>query len=357
MPRRSRTRLGDRHPRLWPPPVAVVVAGAVAVVLVVAGLVVLLTGGPEPTVATRRTRRVPVTTAVGTTPTTSGRPCRAPLTAEAPLRLWIAGDSLAWSVGTGLGRVAAATGVVAPVYESHVSSGLTSPGFFDWPRRIDTELARLDPEVVVIVLGTNDWGAPAAGGTSSGTTESWKARYTTLVQSVVDRVARPGRTLVWFGPPILKDPTQDSGSRAVAEVIAGVVARNPDAVFVDGRTLLDAADGTYTATVETDGRKVQVRTGDGVHFTPEGADFVGRALLAELDAQCRLKAQSVPNSRQVVVETQGSNAYPGSTAGSAATTVPGPTTAPTTTPTTVPATVAPTTVPTTATPVTTTVGR
>jgi len=126
---------------------------------------------------------------------------------------------------------------------------------------------------------------------------------------------------------------------------------------LDGRTLLDAADGTYTATVEVDGRKVQVRTGDGVHFTPEGADFVGRALLAELDAQCRLKAQSVPNSRQVVVETQGSNAYPGSTAGSAATTVPGPTTAPTTTPTTVPATVAPTTVPTTATPVTTTVGR
>ena len=360
MPRRSPgARSRDRRPRRWRPPVRVVAAGVLAAALIAAGAVLLLTRGTSPSVASRPPRKVPATVATGTPSTTSGRPCRTPLTADAPLRLWIAGDSLAWSVGTGLGRVAAATGVVAPVYESRVSSGLTSPGFFDWPRRIDTELPRLGPEVVVVVLGTNDWGAAAAG-TTVGTTDAWTVRYSTLVQSVVDRIARPDRTLVWFGPPILKDPDQDAGSRAVAAVIADVVNRNPNAVFVDGRTLLDAADGSYTGSVEVEGRKVQVRTGDGVHFTPDGADFVGRALFAVLDAQCRLKAQSVADGRQVVVETPGSNAYPGSTGGSSATTTPTPpTTVPGTVPTTVPATVAPTappTSPTTATPVTTTVG-
>lgn len=360
MPRRSpRPPFRERHPRLWPPPVAVVVAGAVAALLVAGGLVVLIAGGSGPEVGTRRPRRVPTTVAALTPSTTSGRSCRAPLTAPAPLRLWIAGDSLAWSVGTGLGTVAARTGVVAPVYESHVSSGLTSPGFFDWPRRIDAELTRLDPEVVVIVLGTNDWSAAPTAPTA---TDAWRTKYTALVQAVVDRIARPGRTLVWFGPPILKDPTQDAGSHAVADVIAAVVERNPDAVFVDGRTLLDAADGTYTGSVEVDGRKVQVRTGDGIHFTPDGADVVGRALFAVLDAQCRLSAQSVPDGRQVVVETKGSNAYPGSTGGSSASTTPGttvapaPTSPPTTVPAPVPSTVPPTT-PATAAPVTTTVGR
>ena len=346
MPRRSRTRFRDRHPRLWPPPVAVVVAGALAALLVVGGVVVLVTGGSGRAVASRRPRPVPATVAVGASSTTVGRACRSPLTADAPLRLWIAGDSLAWSVGTGLGKVAADTGVVAPVYESHVSSGLSSPGFYDWPRRIGAELARLDPEVVVLVLGTNDWTVPGATGTTTGSSDAWKAKYATTVQSVVDTVARPDRTLVWFGPPILKDPAQDAGSHAVADVIAAAVARNPDAVFVDGRTLLDAADGSYTATVEADGKKVQVRTGDGVHFTPDGAELVGRALFSVLDAQCRLKAQAVPDGRQVVVETKGSNAYPGSTAAPAPTTTPGATTA------TVPP--SPATAPTTAAPVPTT---
>ena len=47
--------------------------------------------------------------------------------------------------------------------------------------------------------------------------------------------------------------------------------------------------------------------GDGVHLTPDGGDFVGDAPFTKLDVQCRLKAQAVANSRQQVVETQGSD--------------------------------------------------
>ena len=69
-------------------------------------------------------------------PPSPGLPCRSALTADAPLRLWIAGDSIACSVGTGLGKKAATPGWSRPVYESRVSSGLSTPGFFDWPNRV-----------------------------------------------------------------------------------------------------------------------------------------------------------------------------------------------------------------------------
>lgn len=226
------------------------------------------------------------------------------------MRLWIAGDSIAWSVGNGLGKRAAGTGVVAPVYESRVSSGLSTPGFFDWPRRAAEELPRLNPEVVVFVMGTNDWAVPQPAPVDPAGQPVWKATYARQVQTMVDALTSGGRTLYWVGPPVLRDARQEAGIRAVAEVIEGVVGRHPAAVFIDAHDLLDGDDGTYTPLAEIDGKKVQVRTGDGVHLTPEGGDYVGDAVFAALDAQCRIKAQAVAGQRQPLIETRGSTSVP-----------------------------------------------
>lgn len=289
--------------------------------------------------------------------TVAALPCRSPLTADAPLRLWIAGDSIAWSVGNGLGKVAANTGVVAPVYESRVSSGLSSAGFFDWPKRVGEEIPRLNPEVVVFVMGTNDWTTPQATPVDTSGQPAWKAKYEAQVQSMVDALARDGRTLYWVGPPILKDAKQEAGTKQVAEVIKTVVDRAPAAEYFDLHDLLDAVDGTYTQTVEVDGRKVFARAGDGIHLTLDGGDFVGEALFKRIDGQCRLKAQAVAGSKQTVIETKGSTTVPGGTSSgssSTVTTAPSATVAPTTPATTPPTTSAPVaTVPATAPPTTT----
>ena len=322
--------------------VALIVAGAAALVGTRGGRATALDIERHPTHRT-------ITAAGSAAGSAPIRPCRSPLTPDAPLRLWIAGDSLAYSVGNGLGKVAAATGVVAPVYESRVSSGLVSPGFFDWPQRIHDELTRLDPEVVVVVLGTNDWIAPGAHPPATGTpptpttTPEWAMRYAALVQGVVDEVARPDRTLVWLGPPVLRDPALEAGARAVAGVVQSVVTRNPDAVFVDGHDLLDAPDGSFASTLDVDGKKVALRTGDGIHLTPDGGDYVGAALFRLIDEQCRLRSQSVANSKQVVVETEGSNSVSSPAAAVAPTTTAPAAPSTTTPPTTAPAPTVPST--------------
>ena len=343
---RAARRADRRRRRTW----ILAAAGAGVLVLALGGFAAaaVLSGDGDAEVASTPTAtRAPSTTisVAGSSVTTLPRlPCRSPLTADAPLRLWIAGDSLAYSVGTGLGKKAANTGVVAPVYESRVSSGLSSPGFFDWPGRVSEELPRLNPEVVVFVMGTNDWAVPQDTPVDAAGQPAWKAAYAKQVQHMVDTLTANGRTLYWVGPPVLRDTKQEAGVKALADVIRGVVDTHPQAEFVDLHDLLDAPDGTYSSTVDSEGKKVQVRTGDGVHLTPDGAEFVGDALFTELDAQCRLKAQAVADSKQQLVETKGSTSVaPGSTA----TAPPQATSPPTVAATAPPATVAPTTPPTT----------
>jgi hypothetical protein len=277
-----------------------------------------------------------------------GTRCRSPLTPDAPLRLWIAGDSIAWSIGQSLGKRAAATGVVAPVYESRVSSGLSSPGFFDWPQRISEEIPRLNPEVIVFVMGTNDWLTAQPTPLDASGQPAWTATYAAQVQAMVDAMARDGRTLYWIGAPILRDSHEDPGAKAVDDVIENVVDHHADAHYVDARALLDAPDGTYTSTLEIDGHNVTVRTGDGVHPTADGADIVSDSVFTALDRQCDVRDQAQPKSPQTLVETKGSTsvgqaASGGATSGSATPATSAPTSPPTitTTPATTPATTAP----------------
>ncbi len=177
------------------------IAGIVgSVLLVVAGLVVALDlvrlgGGDTPSLAGTIHAPKADTESADVTTTTGARQCR-PLSTTEPLRLWVGGDSLAGSLGPSLGKLAGATGVVQPYFDSRVSSGLTDPGFFDWPTHATTEMARLNPEVVVFIIGTNDWTAVSG---------DWKDAYTAKVDSMMKTLIGPGRTVYWLGAPTLKE--------------------------------------------------------------------------------------------------------------------------------------------------------
>ncbi len=160
---------------------------AAAVVALVAGLALIVTetvhlGGDRPSLARAVVTPDARGSASGAT-TLPTRPCRAPLTADDPLRLWIGGDSLAGSLGPSLGDTAGATGVIQPYFDSRVSSGLTSPNFFDWPTHAEAEMERLDPEIAVFIIGANDYPAPMQGVATTTSTPSGSSR----------RPGRPGR--------------------------------------------------------------------------------------------------------------------------------------------------------------------
>lgn len=295
---------------------------AVAAAVVVVGLAALVAtdtlrvgGGTPPAVAGRA-----VTTTLPDEEPLDAPRCRSPLTVEDPLRLWIGGDSLAGSLGPALGEQAAASGVVTTTFDSRVSSGLATPDFFDWPAHATTEMVRLDPEVAVFIMGANDYNVARAQPVDSTGEPAWKAEYALLVEQMLDELDGAGdrRPVYWVGAPPMQDRRKDAGVRAVNDVARTVVARHPDAVFVDAYARFAAADGTYTASLpDESGKSVRMRTGDGIHFTPAGGEHLADEVFRLLDVRCRIDAQAVPGARQPVVQTPGSSQVPGTHRGPA----------------------------------------
>ncbi len=246
-----------------------------------------------------------------TTTTTSAETtsCRTLSTTD-PLRLWVGGDSLAGSLGPSLGAIAGATGVVQPYFDSRVSSGLADPGFFDWPTHATTELATVNPEIVVFIIGANDWGDVSG--------DTWKADYEQKVDAMMTTLVGSGRTVYWIGSPTLKDQKMDAAVVEVNAVAVEVAKRHPEVHYVDAYTLFSDTDGTFAFNLPDEtGKVVTMRAGDGVHLTTDGADYLARAVYKLVDAQCHVTAQKVAGETKPTIESEGSTQVaPGASAGS-----------------------------------------
>ena len=257
-----------------------------------------------------------------TTTTTSsneilGTQCRQPLTPTSPLRLWIGGDSLAGSLGPALGQQTADTGIIQPTYDIRIASGLGNSEFFDWPKRVAEEMARVNPEVVVFIIGTNDWSLVRATPTDASGSPVWKVQYAEKVEELIkifETAGRPTkpRKIYWAGGPTIREKRMNTGVVEVNAVAKEVVDKHPDVTFIDTYALFSSSTGGYVDTVNIEnGKATRVRTSDGVHFTPNGGDFLGRAVYSEIDQMCRINAQAVAGQPKTVLRTPGSNQIPG----------------------------------------------
>jgi len=48
------------------------------------------------------------------------------------------------------------TGMVATTLDYKVSSGLSRPDFFDWPKYFAQQIPKVNPDIVVVTFGGND---------------------------------------------------------------------------------------------------------------------------------------------------------------------------------------------------------
>jgi hypothetical protein len=239
-----------------------------------------------------------------TTTTTRAKAHRRALTPSEPLRLWIAGDSLAGSIGPSLGEVVANTGVVAPQYDSRVSSGLLNPDFFDWPDHAQEQLALLDPEAVVFVIGTND-----ANVWSPNLSADYRFRTEAMMRELV---GKQHRTVYWVGPPVAKASDLEAGVKAVAAIAREAAAKVKGVTYVDAHALFADDNGDYQQSFANElGERQVMRAGDGVHFSVDGADYISRAIFKLIDRDWDVTTQADPTQPQPVKETKGSTQVPG----------------------------------------------
>jgi uncharacterized protein len=229
-----------------------------------------------------------------TPPTNVGR--RAP-TKDDKLRLYIAGDSMAQGFGEALERLATQTGVVDADLDFKVSSGLTRPDFFDWPKRLSAQVAKFQPDVVVISFGGND-AQPikaANGKTYQVNDPEWKTEYERRVGAAMDFLGADGRKLIWVGTPNARSDDFNVRLRVLWSAVQDQAASHPGVSLVDTWNMFSSPDGSYADYIvdETDNQAKLMRADDGYHLNFDGANKLARAIELVVNDEIRARGGQV----------------------------------------------------------------
>lgn len=210
-------------------------------------------------------------------------------TAAHPLRVWVAGDSLAQVPGDALERIGGAIDVVA--VESRLSTGLARTDLYNWFTRIQEAPHKLHPDVVVFSFGADD-AHDYMGGAHVGPfgSPSWIAEYHRRIDGVTRELNAEGIRVVWLGLPIPDGPGFRKSFPVVNTILEDVAhAHAQDATYVDTWHRLDDFHGRYAQYLRVHGKLTQIRAADGVHYTEAGGDLVAAQVVAQLRAWYRLR--------------------------------------------------------------------
>jgi hypothetical protein len=204
------------------------------------------------------------------------------------MRIWVGGDSLAIIPGQSVleNFPGASQGVITSVVDAvdgRVATGLARPEVLNWPEHLKDETKRLDPDVVILTLGSND-DQPltnAPGGATIGQDDpEWVPEYRRRIGGLMDQIISKGRTLILVGIPIVRDPGR-SGEYQVINTIYKEEAQKREGrvLFVDTYPLFQTAEGTYADYLPNPaGELVRYREGDGIHLTRAGGDAVAELI-------------------------------------------------------------------------------
>jgi hypothetical protein len=223
---------------------------------------------------------------------------------EDQVRMYITGDSLAITPGESLINLGLATGVIGllgPV-DGHVASGLARPEVFNWPAYLAEVIPPLDADAVVLAIGSNDdQTLTGEGGVGPLGSPEWDVEYRRRVGGLMDSVTANGKTaLFWVGiPPMRNTERYETRYRHINDIVKSEAEKRPGkVVWVDAAAVLSPFGGGYADYLENpDGSVVQVRAGDGIHFTRAGGDRIAEAVLAAMRTTFDLESwKSAPST-------------------------------------------------------------
>ena len=190
-------------------------------------------------------------------------------------RVYIAGDSLVRDWGEALQRQLGASGIFdVPTPDTKAATGLVRPDSFDWPKRLQTQVAAKVPNVVVAGFGGNDGQSMIVNGKPYAPADTvWQEEYARRVGATMDFLAADNRKVVWVGTPMPPDWRDFQNQEIINKIYAAEAEKRPDVTIVDTWALFAGPDGLYAPfAIDTDGREKVMRQNDGFHFNVTGAN-------------------------------------------------------------------------------------
>ncbi|WP_099865447.1 SGNH/GDSL hydrolase family protein [Pararhizobium haloflavum] len=183
----------------------------------------------------------------------------------------VVGDFMASGLAEGLEATFAENPDIVVERDTNGSSGLVRDDFYDWHAALPGLIDESEPEIVVVMLGSNDRQQMRVDGqTADVRSEAWSGEYARRVEELAKIVTDREIGLVWVGAPAFQSP------RMSADILAfnDIYRERIDAAsgsFVDIWDGFVDESGAFIFTgSDVQGQQVRLRGSDGINMTAAG---------------------------------------------------------------------------------------
>ncbi|WP_417584336.1 DUF459 domain-containing protein [Pelagibacterium sp.] len=194
-------------------------------------------------------------------------------------RVAVFGDSLAVDLARALERLYAENPEVVVDEQAVGSSGFVRNDFYDWNAAIEDEVIADSFDVAVVAIGIND--RQALNG-ADALSDPWRTAYRARLDAFLADLGAAGKQVIWLELPPMQQPSYGAAMAQISSIHKAAVGA-ASGVWVETYDRYLGEDGTYSADgPDLNGNIVEMRKGDGIHFSAAGADklafYIDRAL-------------------------------------------------------------------------------
>lgn len=211
----------------------------------------------------------------------------------------ILGDSLGDGVWAGLYHVFHKDKRFSVIRKSRVATGFVRKDYYDWSDAVRKAATDTKIDIAVVIMGTNDRQTIVEGRERHALFEpKWREIYAARVDDFTATLKTAGARIYWLGLPVMRSPGFEADMETISSIFEERAKANGVA-FVPMHQLAADKDGNYQAYgTDAAGKKRQLRTEDGIHFTMEGYELLARDVAGVIreDADQGLVAQQATST-------------------------------------------------------------
>lgn len=198
-------------------------------------------------------------------------------------KVLFAGDSMMQGVAPHLKRRLYQEYGISSINLSKQSTGLTYPGFFDWPKTISNTL-RDNPDIklVVMFLGPNDpWDMPTKRGGPylKFASENWENLYRQRIEAILHDARQHQVDIIWVGPPNMRQKKLSNSMVYLNKLYQTEVTKMGE-IYIAANDMFKYKSDNYSDYIGDGSSTIKLRSGDGIHFSLNGQQTISNYLFS-----------------------------------------------------------------------------
>lgn len=198
-------------------------------------------------------------------------------------QVFFAGDSLMQGVAPHVRHSLRKKYGINSIDLSKQSTGLAYSSFFDWHKTIKEQLNKhKNIALIVVFLGPNDpWDMPNPKGGKylRFQSQAWEQLYRKKIRQIIETAKQKKVQMIWLGVPDMRKKKLNKGVRYLNTLYQSE-AQKAGILYLPTQFLLTGKTAGYSKFLSTEqGKKIAVRTNDGIHFTRAGQKRIAQRIL------------------------------------------------------------------------------